>query len=187
MPITPKPRTAFALLVVVAWAVTPGAAQDPAERRPGPVIEDFGAVYDVPDPDMDTPVDHVYRVVFDVGRSSEVPGSLNPWLDTVARFLNMHARAGVPPGNMELAVVLHGEAARDALLEGPFLERFGATNRNTELLRRLADAGVELYMCGQSAASRGLPADQLLEPVQTALSAMTARVVLESRGYRPVN
>lgn len=182
-----RTTTVSTTLLALAWMVSPTGAQERPESRSGPVIEEFGAVYDVPDVDLETPVDRVYQVVFDVSRSSEVPGTVNPWLDTVARFLNMHARAGVPVENMEVAVVLHGEAAKDALLEGPFLDRFGATNRNAELLRHLGEAGVELYMCGQSAASRNLPADGLVEPVRMALSAMTARAVLESRGYHPVN
>jgi intracellular sulfur oxidation DsrE/DsrF family protein len=88
---------------------------------------------------------------------------------------------------LHVAVVIHGEAAKDAL-EGPlFRERFGAENRNEDLLRQLADAGVELYLCGQSAMSRDLPRNRLQPHVRLALSAMTAMAVLKDRGFVTVN
>ena len=96
-------------------------------------------------------------------------------------------RAGVPLENMHLALVVHGTAAKDALREGPFRERYGTDNRNADLLRRLAAAGVEIFICGQSAMSRNLPDDQLLPEVQMALSAMTIRADLQARGYEVIN
>ncbi len=180
------------LLLLAATAVlgAPLSAQARAEPlstpRDGPVIHGFGAVYDVPLTDLETPRDMEYKVVFEVSQSSD-PGTVNPWLNTVARFLNLHARAGVPLENMHLAVVLHGEAAKDALMETPFHDRYGVDNANLDLLRQLSEAGVELYMCGQSAQSRGLPHDRLVEPIRMALSAMTALSVLHERGYWRVN
>lgn len=192
---TTTPRTATALcpfLVVAATALigAPLAGQARAEPlstpRDGPLIHGFGAVYDVPLTDLETPLDMEYRVVFEVSQSSD-PGTVNPWLNTVARFLNMHARAGVPLDHMHLAVVMHGEAAKDALREEPFRDRYGVDNANVGLLRQLSEAGVELYICGQSAQSRGLPHDQLVEPIRMALSAMTALSALHARGYWRVN
>ena len=192
---TTTPRTATALcpfLVVAATALigAPLAGQARAEPlstpRDGPLIHGFGAVYDVPLTDLETPPDLEYKVVFEVSQSSE-PGTVNPYLNTVARFLNMHARAGVPLERMHLAVVMHGEAAKDALMVGPYRERYGVDNANAELLRQLSEAGVELYICGQSAQSRGLPHDQLVEPIRMALSAMTALSALHARGYWRVN
>jgi intracellular sulfur oxidation DsrE/DsrF family protein len=112
---------------------------------------------------------------------------VNPYLNTVARFLNMHARAGVGRDRMHVAVVVHGEAAKDVLEGGLFRERYGADNQNAGLLAQLAAAGVELYLCGQSAMSRDLPRDRLLPDVRLALSAMTAMAVLKGRGYATVN
>jgi len=181
------PLLAIAAMVATTAPLAGQARAEPLSTpRDGPVIHGFGAAYDVPLTDLETPLDMDYRVVFEVGQSSE-PGTVNPYLDTVARFLNMQARAGVPLEKMHLAVVIHGEAAKDALMNGPFRERYGVDNANLELLRQLSDAGVELYMCGQSAQSRGLPHDQLFEPVKMALSAMTALSVLHARGYWRVN
>ena len=52
------------------------------------------------------------------------------------------------------------------------------------LLEELSRAGVRVVLCGQTAASRGLPRDGLARPVEVALSAMTALVLLQDEGYR---
>jgi intracellular sulfur oxidation DsrE/DsrF family protein len=168
-----------------ASAQTPFA--DPlGPSQDGPVIQGYGAVYQVPFQDVETPLDAEYRLVFEVAQSSE-PGTVNPYLDTVARFLNMHARAGVPLENMQVAVVIHGWAAKDALLDEPFRERYGVQNANLELFRALAEAGVDLYMCGQSAMARGLPPELLDDSIEIGLSAMTLIHALKGQGYRTVN
>jgi intracellular sulfur oxidation DsrE/DsrF family protein len=174
-------------LLLAALLATGAPAQETPTATDGPVVYGFGAVWDIPDPDLATPLDRDLRVVFDVSRSSERPGEVNTWLDTAARFLNMHARAGVPRDRLHVAVVMHGEAAKDALDAETFRSRFGADNRNESLLRQLAASGVEIYLCGQSAMSRDLPRDRLQPDVRLALSAMTAMVVLKGRGYLAVN
>jgi len=50
-------------------------------------------------------------------------------------------------------------------------------------LPELAKAGVQILVCGQSAASGGYTKAMFLEPVDVALSAMTAFAVLQERGY----
>lgn len=182
---TTSTAAAMAALLLAAPLAAQSGPTVPAVE--GPVIHGYGATFPVPDPGLETPRDARYRVVFDVAQSSATPGDVNPHLNTVARFLNMHVRAGVPRENLDVAVVLHGSAAKDALRDGPFRERFGAENRNLGLVEALADAGVRFYMCGQSAASRGLHREELAEPVVMALSAMTAMWTLKERGYREIN
>lgn len=167
----------------------PGAlvAQSIGEATPGPVIQDFGAVFEVQGLEVPVDTDRDYRIVFDVAQSPAGSDGVNPYLNSVARFLNMHARAGVPRERMELAVVLHGSAGKDALQPGPYRERLGAENPNVELIEQLAAAGVEFYICGQTAMSRGLPNDELLPEIRMALSAMTARAMLQAKGYELVN
>lgn len=192
-PIARRAPVGLALTYLLTAAILAGVPASAAAQQPlapssdGPVIHGYGAVYDIADPDLVTPTDHVYRIVFEVAESGAEPGAVNPYLNTLARFLNMHARAGVPRENMQLALVLHGTAAKDALRSGLFRERYGTENENLDLLRQLAGAGVEIYMCGQSAMARGLPPAELAEPVRMALSAMTAMEVLKERGFRTVN
>lgn len=179
-------RTPVAVLLLALCAALPGAghAQSVGTASPGPVIQGFGAVFDVPSPDLKTPTDATYRVVFDVGRGADSPTAVNAGIETLARFLNMHAREGVPLERMRLALVLHGNAGKDALQNAAYRERYGVDNPNLPLLEALSRAGVQMYLCGQTAMSRGLPKEKLAPQVQMALSAMTALVHLQDQGYR---
>jgi intracellular sulfur oxidation DsrE/DsrF family protein len=164
------------------WCVETGWAQAIREAKTGPIIEDFGPVYPV-DVDMETRTDMVYRVVFEVSTSPGEKDVVNPSIETLARFLNMHGQAGVPVMNQELALVLHGNAGKDALRDDAYRARFGVDNPNRTLLEALGHAGVRIYLCGQTAMHRGYPNDELTAPVQMALSAMTALVTLQAEGY----
>lgn len=178
--ITRAPLLGLAL-VSLSWSPSLVAAQSRPEA--GPLIRSGGAVFSVPNPDFATPVDHTYRVVFDVAAGSQGEGEITTGFNSVARFMNMHAQAGVPADNLDLVLVVHGTAAKDLLRDDAYRERLGHDNPNTPLLTELLDAGVRVILCGQSAMGRGIPRDGLMSGVEMALSAMTAHQVLQARGY----
>ena len=171
----------LAVVLVPAGAIL---AQTTPTPQAGPVIEDYGPVYELSDPDFTAPTDEVLRVVFDVAQPASEPDRVNPRLETLARYLNMHARAGVPRENMKLALVVHGGASWEVTGNEAYRARFGTDNPNLPLLEALDDFGVELLICGQSQSSRGIAKSELAGPVRQALSAMTALVDLQSRGYQ---
>lgn len=175
-----------ALLSVATFlgSVSPALGQEAPRPETGPVIRDFGPVWDIPDPDFSPSLDRPLRVVFDVAQAAPSPEGVNPRLETLARYLNMHARAGVPTGTMHLALVVHGGASWELTEDAAYRERFGVANPNLPLLQALDEQGVEIVLCGQSQSSRGIPRDALAAPVQVALSAMTALVELQGRGYQ---
>jgi intracellular sulfur oxidation DsrE/DsrF family protein len=173
-------RGGAAMLLLIASAA---AAADETSHT-GPVIERFGPVYDVDRPDFPTPTDLAYRVVFDVALSSEAPDALNTRIESLARFLNMQARAGVKPQQMKLALVVHGPAAKDVLSSAAYKARFGVENPNAPLLEALRTNGVRLVICGQTAAHKGFRREELAPGVEVALSAMTALAALQSEGYQ---
>jgi intracellular sulfur oxidation DsrE/DsrF family protein len=80
-------------------------------------------------------------------------------------------------------MVLHGGAAKDALSNEAYRKRFGVDNPNLPLLEALVQAGARIYLCGQSAGSRGITKADMAAPVKLALSAMTAHLVLQMDGY----
>lgn len=151
--------------------------------RPGPVIPAFGAVFDVPRVDFATPTDRAYRLVFEVALAPSDSTLRNANIETAARFLNMHVRAGVPRDSLHAALILHGPAARATLRNDAYRRRFGVDNPDQGLLEALHAAGVELILCGQSAMSRGFYPELLAPDVEVALSAMTALAVLQQEGY----
>ncbi|MEQ8514938.1 MAG: DsrE family protein, partial [Chromatocurvus sp.] len=104
-------------------------------------------------------------------------------MDSVARFLNMQVRAGTPLESLDMALIVHGGAAKDLLTDAAYRERFEVDNPNTGLLGGLAKAGVTIYLCGQTASYRGFAPGDLNPAVTMALSAMSAHVQLQSDGY----
>lgn len=170
------------LITLLLLSVSTARAQD--SRAAGPVIQSAGAVFEVSDPDFPTPKDRDYKVAFEIAQAADSPDQLNVALNSVARFLNMHAQAGVPRDQVHAAVVVHGSAGWEVLDHAAYRERYGVDNPNAELIRELTLVGAQVILCGQTAASRGIPRDGLIEGVDVALSAMTAFLVLQEDGYR---
>lgn len=176
--------SAITLLLLLVLIPAVGLAQSRPQSKVGPVIEGFGAVFSIENPDFVTPLDREFKVVFDVSQAPEDRATLNRYINSVARFLNMHGQAGVPVENMHVALVLHGSAAKAVLTDEAYRARYGVDNPDRELLQALHHAGVRIVICGQSAASRGFPREEFLPEVELALSAMTAMVVLQGEGYQ---
>ena len=175
------PRVLAAVLGLAAGSVA-GAG----EPVTGPVIEGHGPVYPVPDAALGPPALGIMRVVFDVVDAPADPAVANARIVSAARFMNMHARAGLPTERMAVALVLHGDAGRAALKDEAYWDRFDTVNPDREVLARLKAAGASIYLCGQTAGFREFASGDILPSVDLALSAMTALVRLQDDGYRLV-
>ena len=161
----------IALMFVVM--ILPCIAQaDLSSFTPGPVIRDYGPVADI-DVTLPVPENAVLRYSFDVAERAD-DGELNRTLVSAARFINMHARAGVTADRIGVAVVVHGKAIHDVSREATV---------NAGLVAALIDHGVQIIVCGQSAAYYDVTAGDLLPGVDMALSAMTAHALLQQQGY----
>ncbi len=174
----------FIAMVFLCLLSSPGLLQaDTPQPSMGPVIQDFGPYLPVLEPGLETPMGQPMKAVFDVAQSPE-PGEASRYLETPARYMNMHAGSGVSKDNLRAAVVIHGRATRDLLTDAAFQKRFGMDNPNRALVEALIAADVEIVLCGQSAAFGGYDKAELLPGVKLALSAMTALVGLQNQGYR---
>ena len=157
------------------------------KTKAGPIIEGFGEVYSVPEADLVLAGDRSYKVLFDVYTDPGKKDGMNPLLNTVARFINMHGQTGLTMEQMNIAVVLHGAGVRNVLNDKTHIDRFKKANPNTGLLEALDKAGVELYVCGQSLSHGGYSKQDLAKPVKVSLSAMTALVHYQEEGYQIIN
>ena len=176
--------SALSAAATLALALPSAGASTPATGpSTGPAIADFGSTYAVPNPGLATPMLQAMKIRFDVGSTPDDVTALNPQFETAARFLNMHAKAGMSPDRLKVAIVVHGAAAKDVLDNEAYRARHGADNPNLPLLDALKRTGAHIYLCGQTAGSRGIIGDDLATPVQMALSAMTAHLVLDADGY----
>lgn len=174
---------AFLIASTAGLALSPTALAGPDDFGPGPLIEDYGPIAPV-DSEMPFPLGTEFHVSFDVARGADA-GELNRTLTSAARFLNMHVAAGMPADDLHLAVVVHGGAVRDVSGDRVYQGHHGedAENANAALIAELQAHGVEIYVCGQSAAYYGVGNEDLLPGVTMALSAMTAHALLQQDGY----
>lgn len=163
------------------FATTGLQAQD---KKTGPVISNFGEVWEIPNATYPIDTSRTMKAVFDVMNSPEDKSQVNPWIETAARFLNMHATAGMNPENLEVALVVHNKASTDLLDNAEYQKRFGTDNPNLPLLKALMDSGAQVIFCGQSSVARQVPVEQTIDGVQLSLSAMTALIQLQDEGYR---
>ena len=153
-------------------------------KETGPIIENYGEVWNIEDPSFSTDTSKEFRVVFDIMNSPESHTEINKSIETAARFLNMHAQNGVPKENLKVVLVVHNKASKDIITNQAYQKRFSANNPNEALVQELMNAGVNVVLCGQSSLSRNYPITEAIEGVQLALSAMTALVQLQDKGYQ---
>ncbi|WP_158978351.1 DsrE family protein [Cellulophaga sp. L1A9] len=154
------------------------------EKSAGPIIKEFGAVYKVENPDFKVDVTQEFKAVFDVSNSPEEQDKINPYIETGARFLNMHAQAGIPENQIKAALVIHGSATKDVLTDAAYEKRYGIKNPNLHLIKALIAADVQVIFCGQSANSRKIERKEMISGIQLSLSAMTALISLQNDNYR---
>lgn len=168
------------VLFLLLW-VSQNHAQN---KSAGPIIESYGPVSKIDNPDYPTDTTTTLKVVFDIMDSPDDPGVVNTKIETAARFLNMHAQSGVPRENMKVALVVHNKASKDIMINTAYRQRFGMDNPNAKMIAALLEAQVSIILCGQSSVSRNIPREEVQPGVQLALSAMTALIQLQNEGYR---
>lgn len=159
-----------------------GLKQSP-EASPAPVIPipNHGSVVRLPDaahqPRTGT------KVLIDVTRGSE-PGELNAAIEKIAKYINIYAGGGGQPAEADFAVIFHGDATLAVLNDAAYAERLKTQrNPNLDLLHQLHQQGVELFVCGQTLNSKGVKPEEVAVFVDTAVSAFTVVVNLQTDGY----
>jgi intracellular sulfur oxidation DsrE/DsrF family protein len=144
-------------------------------------VKDYGKVVRLPEaaqqPRSGT------KVLVDVtggGKTDE----LNPAIERVAKYVNLFHGGGKEPAEAQFAIVLHGDATLAVLNDDAYGKRFGTTgNPNLDCLHQLHEAGVEIYVCGQSLLKENANPDEVVVFADTAVSALTAVVNLQADGY----
>ncbi|MDT0607703.1 DsrE family protein [Croceitalea rosinachiae] len=154
------------------------------EKKAGPIIQDFGKVWVIENPDYQVRTNAELKVVFDIMNSPDDLTKSNASIETAARFLNMHGQSGVSKEHMKVALVVHNKASKDIITNEAYEARYGVENPNSKMVQQLMDAGVEFIFCGQSSFSRSFPIEETISGVQLSLSAMTALIQLQNDGYR---
>ena len=132
----------------------------------------------LPDPEV------THKVVIDIVHAAKNIDDINPFLNATARYVNTPARYGVPAENRRIAVVLHQGSTEIILGNEAFKARNDDhDNPNIELIKTLAEAGVNFHVCGQAVVALEIDPATILPEIQLDLWALTTLVDLQRRGY----
>ncbi|MFM7853112.1 MAG: DsrE family protein [Flammeovirgaceae bacterium] len=169
----------FALVVSAAFLTIASSAQTlvfPAVQRYGGIFEIPYAV-EKPDPKMK------YKIVVEVERESEKPDSLSWALNNVARLVNLHVMGGVPKENLDVVIVLHGGATYITMSNDQYQKKYKKDNPNLGLFQELSNAGVKMFVCGQSLINRKVDRNKMVPEVKIATSMLTTLTTYQLKGY----
>ena len=182
-----KSLIAFTLATLVTTTAIADPTGDPQYKHP--VIKNHGGIVVLPDvahqPKQNS------KVILDI-TSDDKSGSVIKGFDRAALILNQYTEAGAGMDKgFKMAIILHGPATKAALShEGyakhtnSYLTDKGKTkNPNLELMAKLKEAGVEIFVCGQALAHHGFATSEVAPEVKVAVSAATVNINLQMDGY----
>ncbi len=154
-----------------------------AQNKVNPVIKKFGTVTEVPFSveNPDTKLD--YKIIVEVSSDNAKPEMVHEFFDKVAAVVNLHALGGVRANKLHVVMVIHGPAAQFVLNNEEYRKKFNSDNPNIPLFKELTDAGVKIFVCGQSLNKRNIPKESLAVEVKPALSAITTLTTYQLKGY----
>ena len=146
-----------------------------------PTIAPYGKVVRLPDAAQQPREGS--KIVVDVTRGGD-PRELNAAIEKVARFVNIYAGAGKKSADVQIALVLHGDATLCVLNADAYSAEFDTQgNPNLDCLHELHEAGVEIFVCGQSLIGKSHRPGDVAVFVDVAVSALTALVNHQSDGF----
>lgn len=154
-----------------------------SQTRIFPVVKSYGGIFEIPyaeerpDPSLD------YKIVIEVEQESEHPDSLSWALNNVARLVNLHVMGGVPKEKLDVVMVIHGGATYNVMENLAYMKKYKTNNPNLMLFKELSDAGVKIFVCGQSLINRKVDGKKMVPEVKVATSMLTTLTTYQLRGY----
>ena len=177
-----KKLSIFAVSVLAALIGLSGSAlAQSAQILPlpdSPVATDIPGARELPDPNI------IYKVLFDISKSSPTIDEVNPGLISIARYFNTLAKYGVPADHRKIVIVLHQGGTEMILNSAAFKARNdGHDNPNIAMIRSMKKAGIDFRVCGQAVLGRKIETDTIMPEIELDLWALTTITNLELRGY----
>lgn len=148
-----------------------------------PIVKGFGGIYEVPDATERPDPSLDYYIIIDMTTGADDPKQISRWVDNVARLMNLHGLAGVKKEQMHVKVVIHGGAIFTILNDAAYQNREQVENPNLPVFQALKDAGVDVYVCGQSMRARSLTKEDIWPGIEIAHSALTTFTTYVPKGY----
>lgn len=165
----------------VVFTKRAGPQPGPRDKTVTPVVEGYGAVVAIPS--AIEPPAKGSKVVIDATGMGKDPAQPLPGLVRAATLLNLAGTCGLKASDLEIVVVLHGDATSAALDDAAYKELNGHEHPHADLLKKLNGAGVKLLVCGQALARKGYDPKRVRGDVAVAASAVSAVVNLQARNF----
>ncbi len=186
-----KIKTTLLLLVLLMTQVV--VAQEDQEkpeskkREPkpwvNPLIKNYGRILDLENVELKPDPDREYKIVIELVHDMKKPKRLNFSANNIARLINLHAIGGVKPQNLKVAVVVHAQATNSMVNQEAYQKKYDVESPYVDFYKELAEAGVDLVVCGQSLNLFGQKPENVLPGVKVATSALTAVSTYQLKGY----
>jgi len=158
-----------------------------AQGKVFPIIQGYGAIEVVPFDVEKTDPSISYKIFTELYSQSSKKDEVFDPLDYAARMVNALAYAGIPSEKVEMAMVIYSGATFTILSNEEYQKRFGMDNPNLELIQKLKEAGVKIYVCGQSMMKQNLTPDKIQPGLTISSSRIAATAELLHKGYLFMN
>ena len=137
----------------VVFTKRAGPQPGPRDKTVTPVVEGYGAV--VPIPEAAEQPAKGSKVVIEATGMGKDPAQPLPGLVRAATLLNLAGASGLKTSDLEVVVVLHGDATSAALDDAAYKELTGREHPHADVMKKLKAAGVKFLVCGQALARKG--------------------------------
>lgn len=169
----------------IMFAVAAGLFAAPllAAKPSFPVIQGYGGIQPTAGAAERPDKHRRYRVVFNVTKEAAAPGTVNPSLDKMARFINLLGADGVKAARGDLIAIVHGPATPLVMHNAAYRAKFGVDNPNLELIALLRQSGAQIHVCSQALAGNKIARENVVSGVQVDVSALTTLANLQLQGF----
>jgi intracellular sulfur oxidation DsrE/DsrF family protein len=126
-----------------------------------------------------------YKVVYDI-HTTQAAAGINRGLYYARGLVEAYDKQGVKPAQLDIHLVLHGDAARFLLVDETYRDVVGdpfAVNLNAKITQDLLNLGVSVEICHSVMRSKGWTADDVLPGVTIVHDGYTRLIKLQNDGY----
>jgi intracellular sulfur oxidation DsrE/DsrF family protein len=126
-----------------------------------------------------------YKVVYDI-HSADIAAGISRGLYFARGLIEAYGKQGVEPKQLDVHLVLHGDAALVLLVDDTYRDAVGdpfAVNLNARITQDLLDLGVSVEICHSAMKAKGWTADDILPDVTIVHDGYTRLIQLQNEGY----
>ncbi|MCA1979216.1 MAG: DsrE family protein [Thiobacillus sp.] len=126
-----------------------------------------------------------YKAVYDI-HSDEIAAGISKGLYYARGLYEAFGKQGVKPSQLDVHLVLHGEAAQFLLVDDTWQQVRGdpfAVNLNAKIVQDLLDLGVHVEICHSVMKAHGWTAADVLPGVTLVHDGYTRLIKLQNDGY----